>query len=181
MTKPQAVSHFVRGLNSPLNHRLESMRPESLQDAVLRAKPLEEEIRSSSHTRKQNPLFKTIPREFARPNHNLANPGVSQYQTFNSASQDMAWKNGLCYNCFQLGHRSAHWPHPPRSVKPPRIPNPNPIFPTPRGRAAMINPPTAQAARPYGKSGCLNSRGRRGGHANVAAVFGEEEVTLQDK
>ena len=46
MTKPQAVSHFVRGLNSPLNHRLESMRPESLQDALLRAKPKEEEIRS---------------------------------------------------------------------------------------------------------------------------------------
>ena len=58
MTKPQAVSHFVQGLNPPLNHRLESMRPESLQDAVLRAKPLEEEIRSSSHIRKQPPYSK---------------------------------------------------------------------------------------------------------------------------
>ena len=45
----------------------------------------------------------------------------------------------------------------------------------------MINPPTAQAARPYGKSGHLNSRGRGRGRANVAAVFGEEEVTLQDE
>ena len=39
MTKPQAVSCSVQGLNPPLNHRLESMRPKSLQDAVLRAKP----------------------------------------------------------------------------------------------------------------------------------------------
>ena len=83
MTKPQAVSHFVQGLNPPLNHRLQSMRLESLRDAVLWAKTLEEEIRSSSHICKKNPLFKTIPREFARPNHNLANPGVSQHQTFN--------------------------------------------------------------------------------------------------
>ena len=80
MTKPQAVSRFVQGLNPPLNHRLESMRLESLQDVVLWAKPLEEEIRSSSHIRKQNPLFKTIPRELSRPNHNLATLGVSQHQ-----------------------------------------------------------------------------------------------------
>ena len=41
MTRPQAVSHFVRALNPPLNHHLESMRLESLQDAVLQEKPLE--------------------------------------------------------------------------------------------------------------------------------------------
>ena len=181
MTKPQAVSHFVRGLNPPLNHHLKSMRPESLQDVVLQAKPLEEEIRSSSHIRKQTPLFKTITRDFARPNHNLANPRVSQHQNFNSALQDMAWKNELCYNCFQSGHRRAQCPHPPRSVKPPRIPNPNPILPTPKGRAAMINPPTSQAARSYSKSGLFNSKGCAGGCANVVVVFGEEEVTLQDK
>ena len=90
MTKPQAVSRFVQGLNPPLNHRLESMRPESLQDAVLQAKPLEEEIRSSSHIRKKTPLFKTIPKDSPRPNHNLANPGVSQHQNFNPTLQDMA-------------------------------------------------------------------------------------------
>ena len=39
MTKPQAIIRFVQGLNPPLNHCLESMRPESLQEAVLRAKP----------------------------------------------------------------------------------------------------------------------------------------------
>ena len=113
MTKPQAVSHFVQGLNPPLNHRLESMRPESLQDAVLWAKPLEEEIRSSSHICKQNPLFQTIPRELLRPNYNLANLGVSQHQNVNLASQDMAWKNDLCYNYFQSGHCRAQCPHPP--------------------------------------------------------------------
>ena len=62
-----------------------------------------------------------------------------------------------------------------------RIPNPNPILPTPRGRAVMINSPATQAARSYSKSGCLNSRGCGGGCANVAAVFGEKEVTLLDK
>ena len=110
MTKPQAVSHFMQGLNPPLNHRLESMRPESLQDAILQAKLLEEEIRPSSHICKQTPLFKTIPRDFLRPNHNLANPRVSQHQNINSSLQDMAWKNGLCYNCFQLGHHRAQYP-----------------------------------------------------------------------
>ena len=30
MTKPQAISRFMRGLNPPLNHCLKSMRPESL-------------------------------------------------------------------------------------------------------------------------------------------------------
>ena len=45
----------------------------------------------------------------------------------------------------------------------------------------MINPPTAQATRSYSKNEHFNSRGRGEGRANVAAVFGEEEVTLQDK
>ena len=58
MTKPQAVSHFVRGLNPPLNHHLESMRPDNLQDVVLRAKPLEEEIRTFSNLHKQPLAFK---------------------------------------------------------------------------------------------------------------------------
>ena len=53
MTKPQAVSCFVQGLVPPLNHLLESMRLDSLQDdAVLQAKPLEENIRTSTHIRK---------------------------------------------------------------------------------------------------------------------------------
>ena len=85
MNKPQTVSYFVRGLNPPLNHRLESMRPESLQDVVLQAKPLEEEIRSSSHIRKQTRLLKTIPRNSPRPYHNLENLGVSQHKNFNSS------------------------------------------------------------------------------------------------
>ena len=52
MTKPLSVSHFVRGLNPSLNHRLESIRLDSLRDAVLQAKPLEEEIRTATHIRK---------------------------------------------------------------------------------------------------------------------------------
>ena len=55
MTKPQAMSRFVWGLDPPLDWCLESMRPISLQDAILRAKPLEEEIKASANFCKQPP------------------------------------------------------------------------------------------------------------------------------
>ena len=159
MSKPQAVSRFVRGLNPPLNHRLESMRPESLQDAVLRAKPLEEEIKNSSSFCKQPPPFKSSP----RPNPNIANPGVTQSPKPNTFSQDMAWKNGLCYNCYESGHRRAQCPHPPRAARPFKAPNPNFIPQGPRGRAALINPPPNQSVRSYGKGGHFNSKGQGSG------------------
>ena len=45
----------------------------------------------------------------------------------------------------------------------------------------MINPPLGQPVRNYSKRGCFNSRGCRGAHANVGAIFGEKEASLQDK
>ena len=42
MTKPQAMSCFVQGLNPLLNR--ESKRSNSLQDAILRVKPLEKRL-----------------------------------------------------------------------------------------------------------------------------------------
>ena len=93
----------------------------------------------------------------------------------------MAWKNGLCYNCYKSGHRRAQCPHPPRATRPYKAPNPNFIPQGPRGRAALINPPPNQSARSYGKGGRFNSRGRGSGRANVAAIFGEKETSLQDE
>ena len=181
MTKPQAVSRFVRGLNPPLNHRLESMRPISLQDAVLRAKPLEEEIRASGNFCKRPPPFQPRDRDPPRQNPSNVNPRMPHLHNSDASNQDMAWKNGLCYNCFQAGHRRAQCPYPPRTVPPPKVPNPNPILQNPRGRAAMINPPMDQQARPYNKRGRFNPRGRGDGRANVAAIFGGDEANLQDE
>ena len=69
MSKPQAMSHFVQDLNPPLNHCLESMRPDSLQDVVLRAKTLKEEIRASTKFCKKPPPLKFIHRDPPRSNH----------------------------------------------------------------------------------------------------------------
>ena len=150
------------------------MRLESLQDAVLRAKPLEEEIKNSSNFCKQPPPFKPPP----RPNPNLANFGVTQPPKPNPFSQDMAWKNGLFYNCYKLGHRRAQCPPPPRAARPLKAHNPNFIPQGPRGRAALINSPPSQLVRSYGKGGRFNSRGQGSDRANIATIFGEKDATL---
>jgi len=84
MSKLQALGCFVQNLDPPLNHRLESMRPDSLQDEVLRVKPLEEGIRTSPNLHKKPYSFKPIYRDPLRPNHSVANPGVPQKPNSNS-------------------------------------------------------------------------------------------------
>ncbi|MCO5591350.1 hypothetical protein L7F22_045332 [Adiantum nelumboides] len=44
MTMEQQIARFCQGLNRPLSTRLEAMRPTSIQDALIRAKPLATEL-----------------------------------------------------------------------------------------------------------------------------------------
>ncbi|MCO5549451.1 hypothetical protein L7F22_002922 [Adiantum nelumboides] len=44
MTMEQQIARFCQGLNRPLSTRLEAMRPASIQDALIRAKPLATEV-----------------------------------------------------------------------------------------------------------------------------------------
>ncbi|MCO5575287.1 hypothetical protein L7F22_029087 [Adiantum nelumboides] len=44
MSTEQQIARFSQGLNRPLSTRLEAMRPTSIQDAVIRAKPLATEL-----------------------------------------------------------------------------------------------------------------------------------------
>ena len=53
MTYEQQIARFCQGLNEPLDSRLEAMRPVSLQDALLRAKPLVKEIQRNHSKRFQ--------------------------------------------------------------------------------------------------------------------------------
>ncbi|MCO5555620.1 hypothetical protein L7F22_009165 [Adiantum nelumboides] len=51
MTLEQQVARFCQGLIEPLNSRLEALRPTTLQDALLRAKPLASEIQRATQGR----------------------------------------------------------------------------------------------------------------------------------
>ncbi|MCO5556820.1 hypothetical protein L7F22_059498 [Adiantum nelumboides] len=44
MSTEQQIARFCQGLNRPLSTRLEAMRPTSIQDALIRAKPLATEV-----------------------------------------------------------------------------------------------------------------------------------------
>ncbi|WP_165349305.1 retrotransposon gag family protein, partial [Enterobacter cloacae complex sp. 4DZ1-17B1] len=51
MTLEQQVARFCQGLIDPLNNQLEALRPATLQDALLRAKPLAKEIQRATQDR----------------------------------------------------------------------------------------------------------------------------------
>ncbi|MCO5608435.1 hypothetical protein L7F22_062645 [Adiantum nelumboides] len=55
MTLEQQVARFCQGLIEPLNNRLETLRPTTLQDALLRAKPLAKEIKETTQDRHDYP------------------------------------------------------------------------------------------------------------------------------
>ncbi|MCO5580667.1 hypothetical protein L7F22_034537 [Adiantum nelumboides] len=59
MTLEQQVARFCQGLIEPLNNRLEALRPTTLQDALLRAKPLAKEIKETTQGRHDYPSTRT--------------------------------------------------------------------------------------------------------------------------
>ena len=56
MTEEQRIARFCQGLNSPLDSRLEAMRPTSVQDALIREKPLSREISQDRGIRRREPM-----------------------------------------------------------------------------------------------------------------------------
>ena len=56
MTEEQIIARFCQGLNSPLDSRLEAMRPTSVQDALIREKPFSREISQDQGIRRREPM-----------------------------------------------------------------------------------------------------------------------------
>ena len=56
MSSEQQIARFCQGLNSPLDSRLEAMRPTSIQDALIKAKPLVRESGFEKGQKKREPF-----------------------------------------------------------------------------------------------------------------------------
>ncbi|MCO5564214.1 hypothetical protein L7F22_017872 [Adiantum nelumboides] len=57
MSTEQQIARFCQGLNRPLSTRLEAMRPTSIQDTLIKAKPLATEVSPFSRTYNQFNIF----------------------------------------------------------------------------------------------------------------------------
>ena len=105
MTYEQQVARFCQGLNSPLNSRLEAMRPVSLQDALLRAKPLVKEIQRSRPPRYQgagNGRGRFEPHQ-PRPNQTQNSQPIPRVYAAQTAKV-REFLNVRCYGCNEMGH-----------------------------------------------------------------------------
>ncbi|MCO5604706.1 hypothetical protein L7F22_058876 [Adiantum nelumboides] len=75
MTLEQQVARFCQGLIEPLNNWLKALRPTTLQDALLRAKPLAKEIKETTQGRHDYPSRR------ARLDHWNNEPANQAYQS----------------------------------------------------------------------------------------------------
>ena len=96
MTIEQQVTRFCQGLNEPINTRLEAMRPTTVQDALLRAKPLiREQLSMGSRGKFQ---------QNQGPNDSRQQRGPQQQGAHVARAQNSSQLNVRCYECNELGH-----------------------------------------------------------------------------
>ena len=145
MTSEQQIARFCQGLNAPLDSRLEAMRPTSIQDALIRARPLAKE---SSFKPRQ---FFQKTRTGWNSNPPKPNPNASATNRPHNyaATEVMEFPNVRCYECHEMGHY--------RNKCPKRV-----------NRAAAIAPPSIQEDRGVRGGG----RGRGRGRGRVARIYG---------
>ena len=110
MTLEQQIARFCQGLNSPLNTRLEAMRPSTLHDALLRAEPLAREIDQERGQRRREPATQRAD----NPNYQRSNPPNCfqprpRFYTANGQNRSLA--NVRCYGCNELGHYQIDCPN----------------------------------------------------------------------
>ncbi|MCO5593809.1 hypothetical protein L7F22_047827 [Adiantum nelumboides] len=100
MTLEQQVARFCQGLIESLNNRLEALRPTTLQDALLRAKPLAKEIKETTQGRHD------YPSRSARPNNWDNGPANQAYQSRPVVATMTAIEFLIvrCFECQQYGH-----------------------------------------------------------------------------
>ena len=96
MSSEQQIARFCQGLNSPLDARLEAMRPTSIQDALIRAKPL---VRESGFEKGQKRREPFQPR--------WKDGGYKKNAT-NALTRDISTVR--CFECKKLGHYQINYP-----------------------------------------------------------------------
>ena len=157
MSLEQQVVRFCQGLIEPLNNRLEALRPSTLQDALLRAKPLAIEIQKATQGRR-NFLAKrgkgigwdNRPANFTYQNR----PMVAS----TTATQ---FPNIQCFECQEYGHYRTNCPKKMRASGANAVPLPR------NGRGQANN---------RGRRGRANAGRGRGTNARTNAVIGQPTV-----
>ncbi|MCO5612091.1 hypothetical protein L7F22_066353 [Adiantum nelumboides] len=159
MTMEQQIARFCQGLNRPLSTRLEAMRPTSIQDALIKAKPLVTELNPSPRTYNQlNNLQGRVRRTL--------NQGNQQHGTIAATTMEQIFPNVRCFECNQWGHYRTRCPRIQHSRILARV---------------TRQPQIIQGNNLRGGSNGGHDRGRgRGRGARVYATVGSEP-TLQDE
>ena len=107
MTISQQVTRFCQGLNAPLDSRLEAMRPISLQDALLRAKPLAKESKKRIRPDYDN---EDQPNRRPRFNPQVQRRGQTQPQSYPRAYAVTPRPGYTCFECNEPGHFRSECP-----------------------------------------------------------------------
>ena len=107
MSSEQQIARFCQGLNSPLDSRLEAMRPTSIQDALIRAKPL---VRESGFERGQKKREPFQPKWKDGGYKRNSTPIENQPRVYaaNTPVRDISMIR--CYECDKLGHYRSNCP-----------------------------------------------------------------------
>ena len=181
MTEEQIIARFCQGLNSPLDSRLEAMRPTSVQDALIRAKPLSREISQDRGVRRREPMH-SRPQESQNrrpaPQSNFQ-PRPRVYAA-NAPVRDLS--NVQCFECHEWGHYRSTCPRLQHRTATATGTNPQNERNYQRFQQDNGN---RGRGRARGRAARMNGRGRgRGGRAYGARnnpTFGDEvnnRVTL---
>lgn len=97
LSTDEQVARFCQGLNAPLDTRLEAMRPSTLHDALIRAKPLaKEQQRRQISRRRFNPNANSRGRRNTRPSFFRQHPRM---QARAANARDRSLENVQCFEC----------------------------------------------------------------------------------
>lgn len=175
MSSEQQIARFCQGLNSPLDTRLEAMRPTSIQDALIRAKPLVKEVGQDKGFKRKEPYQPRWQDKQEKGNHPSSEfqPRPRVYAA-NIPGRSLAHIE--CYECHEMGHYRSNCPKLRNRTAAAVVANPHG-----QGRAQpqqQFQPSDQNRGRGRGRGRAAHANGRgRGGHVYAAIA----EPTLGDE